>query len=74
VAEEQEPQKTPHTALIEALERVEEMEGVLVIFERKPDRGDKVMGSVDSDLTVAETIYYLDVYKAWLLKTYLKES
>lgn len=48
------------------------MDGVLVIFQKKPGVGNS-MASVDSDLTVAETLHFLDVYKHWLLTTYIRE-
>lgn len=62
--EEEQKRKTPHTALIEALEKVDEMEDVLIIWDCK---GAAKMGSVDSDMTVAEALYHLEMFRHWLL-------
>lgn len=53
---------SPHDALIKALEKVESMEGVLIIYS-SPEKS----GSFDSDLTVAEALYLCELFKAWLM-------
>ena len=55
---------TPHDALIKALERVDDMESVLIIYEGKT--GLKA-GSFDSDLSVMGAIYLVEIFKHWLL-------
>jgi hypothetical protein len=55
---------TPHDALIKALERVEDMESVLIIYEGKTGYS---AGSFDSDLTVANALYLVELFKHWLL-------
>lgn len=65
------PQKTAHTALIEALERVDEMQHVLVIWEKKDSSG---MGSIDSDLTISECLYFIEMFKHWLLSHALEKD
>jgi hypothetical protein len=55
---------TPHDALIKALERVENMESVLIIYEGKPGLP---AGSFDSDLSVSDALYLVEIFKHWLL-------
>jgi hypothetical protein len=53
-----------HDALIKALEKVESMKGVLIIYSGKDDAPS---GSFDSDLTVAEALYLIELYRVWLM-------
>lgn len=57
---------SPHDALIKALERVEDMESVLIIYEAKPGLP---AGSFDSSLTVERAGWLCDIFKYWLLST-----
>jgi len=52
---------SPHDALIKALERVEDMQSVIVIYEGKENRPS---GSFDSDLKVAEALYLCELFRA----------
>jgi hypothetical protein len=56
---------SPHDALINALQRVEEMESVLIIFDSKSEDGPA--GSFDSDLTVERALWLVEMFKHWLL-------
>ena len=71
MAEEQEPKKTPHDVLIEALEKVEQMNNVLVIWDTPEG---KTMGSLDSDMTIAEVLYATEMFRHWLLRHALGDS
>lgn len=55
---------TPHDALIKALERVEDMESCLIIYEGKTGLS---AGSFDSDLTVANALYLIELFRHWLM-------
>ena len=55
---------SPHDALIKALERVEDMESCLIIYEGKTGLS---AGSFDSDLTVSTALYLVEIYKHWIL-------
>ena len=55
---------SPHDTLIKALERVEEMESCLVIYEGK---GGYKAGSFDSDLKVSDAIYLVELFRTWLM-------
>ena len=57
---------SPHDALIKALERVEDMESVLIVYEGKPGIP---AGSFDSDLTVMHAGWLVDIFKHWLLSS-----
>lgn len=59
---------TPHDALIKALEHVEEIEGVLIIYSGKEDGK---AGSFDSDLTIADSLYLIELFKFWLMRAVL---
>ena len=54
--------ETPHDALIKALEKVEEMDDVLIIYN-----GQTHSGSFDSGLTIERAVFMIEVYKTWLL-------
>jgi hypothetical protein len=68
--EVEKPPKTPHTTLIEALERVEDMEDVLIIWMNKKTQ---TASSIDSDLTVGDTLLMVELYKTWVLKAMLEK-
>ena len=55
---------SPYDALIKALERVEDMESVLIIYEGKTGLS---AGSFDSDLSVSDALYLVEIFKHWLL-------
>jgi hypothetical protein len=55
---------SPHDALIKALENVDRMEKVLIIYEGRD--GSKA-GSFDSDLTIADALYLIKLFEHWLL-------
>ena len=63
--------ETPHDALIAALEKVEQMGKVVIIWEAP--EGFKC-GALDNDLTVADVIYLCEMYKAWLMKHIFEEA
>jgi len=56
--------ESPHDALIKSLEKVEDMENVLVIYEGKPGRP---AGSFDSDLSTEKALWLIEIFKHWLL-------
>jgi hypothetical protein len=62
---------TPNNTLIAALEKVEGMGKVIVIWE-SPD-GER-MGSLDNDLTVADAIFLMKTYEYWIMSHMLKEE
>lgn len=62
---------TPHDALIKALEKVESMGSVLIIYEGKEGFP---CGSFDSDLKVSEALYLLKLYEFWLMNHILGVS
>jgi hypothetical protein len=53
---------TPHDALIKALEKVEDMDDVLIIYN-----GQNHSGSFDSGLTIERAVFMIEVFKTWLL-------
>ncbi len=57
-------QQTPHDALIKALEKVEDMESVIVIYEGKPGCA---AGSFDSDITVEKCLWLMEIFRYWLM-------
>ena len=63
--------KSPHDALIEALEHVEEMERVVIICEKKALPGEDPesvsMISFDNDLTIAHTLAMLKMFETYIL-------
>lgn len=56
--------ESPHDALIKALEKVEDMESVVIIYEGKPGCP---AGSFDNDLTVAKALWLIEIFRYWLL-------
>lgn len=70
MSEAEERKKTPHDTLIQALERVEEMESVIVIYDKK---NEEKCGSFDSDLTVSECLFLIELFKHWLMSKTLGE-
>jgi hypothetical protein len=56
--------ESPHDALIKALERVEDMESVLIVYEGKPGLA---AGSFDSDISVEKAVWLVEIFKFWLL-------
>lgn len=52
-------------ALIEAMEHVEEMDGVLVIYYAQ--RGFKGHSFVSKDMKASDCLWLIEQYKAWLL-------
>lgn len=55
---------SPHDALIKALEKVDDMHAVLIIYEGKEGFP---TGSFDSDLKVANALYLIELFRAWLM-------
>jgi hypothetical protein len=64
-----EERKTAHTTLIEALEHVEEMDDVLVLWVDKKGK----ISSVHNDATLADTIFMMEVFKFAMLMAGLGE-
>ena len=58
--------ESPHDALIKALEKVEDMENVLVIYEGKSGIA---AGSFDRDLTVERSLWLVEMFKYWLMSS-----
>jgi hypothetical protein len=58
--------ESPHDALIKALEHVEDMESVLIIYEGKQG---VAAGSFDNDLTVERALWLLEMFKYWLMSS-----
>ncbi len=54
-------------SLIEALENVEEMESVLIIYQNKKDSPDAGGYFVDKNVTLADCIYFLEKMKQHIL-------
>lgn len=62
---------SPHDALIAALEKVDDMHSVLIVYDCKDDAR---AGSFDSDLTTAECLYLLEIFRHWLLSAVLGQA
>jgi hypothetical protein len=58
-----EERKTAHTTLIEALEHVEEMDDVLVLWS---DKEGKIKG-VHNEVTCADAVFMMEVFRFVLL-------
>lgn len=63
--------ESPHDALIKALENVERMDRVLVIYEAKEGFP---AGSFDSDLTLSQALFLVEIFKHWLLSHAVVDS
>lgn len=61
-----EHKESPHDALIKALEHVEDMESVLIIYEGKPGIA---AGCFDNDLTVERSLWLIEIFKYWLMSS-----
>ncbi len=55
---------SPHDALIKALERVDEMDEVLIVWVGKD--GCKT-GGVDSDIEIRDALYLVKLYEHWIM-------
>lgn len=62
---------SPHDALIRALESVDRMKRVLIIYEGVDENK---AGSFDSDLTVSEALYLTRIFEHWLLTNTLGDN
>lgn len=58
------PEKTVEEVLKEALSRASEMDKVLILYEGKD--GCKA-GSLDNGLTLADSLYLVEIFKHWML-------
>lgn len=76
MAEDPEPEEqegddqTPSAALFRAIEKVDDMESVLILYECKPGKGG--VGSFDSGLTASECIWLIEVFRYWLMSSIVK--
>jgi hypothetical protein len=62
--EQTEHHDSPHDALIKALERVEQFERILIIYEGKEG---SPSGSFDSDLTLGQCLYLTKLFEHWMM-------
>jgi len=60
-----EERKSAYTAIIEALEQVEDMDDVLVLFTRK----DGKVHRIDNDITIGDALFLIEVFKFVLLSS-----
>jgi len=56
---------TAQECLQKALKMAPDMRKVLVLYELESD---EVAGSLDNGMTLAESIYLIEVFKHWMLK------
>jgi len=59
--------QTAEECLKEALEKAPSMRKVVVIYELDDDS----LGSADNGVTLEQTVYLIEMFKFWLLKTAL---
>jgi len=62
--------KSPHTALIEALEHVEEMDDVLVLWQTKEGQ----TKAIHNEVTLADAVFMMEVFRFVLLSVGLGSS
>ena len=66
-----EDRKSPTDTIIEAMGKADEMEDVLIIWSGK--NGARC-GSVDNDISVAESLYLIELFRTWISRCMLKEE
>lgn len=61
--------ETPRDALRKAMDKADDMESVLIIYEGKPG---SPTGSFNNNLSVSQSLWLVELFRHWLLLATLK--